>query len=576
MGPSIAEEGDDEPPQADNTRVSAKLEAPIAAIRRIERRSKLSRAADMATTVVRGESCPTVVRCDNGRVSGISFILNGEPFETESTGSLLSVLRDEAGLTAAKDGCAPQGQCGCCTIWVDDEPRVSCVTPVTRVNGRRVTTLEGLDDDVRRAWGEALFSTGGSQCGFCSPGIIMRLEATDGDDHESFAKAMLAHTCRCTGWQTIKEAVTVRRGARSVDDVRDSAAARERASIEGATGQDVGAHVALGAGGFADDTAPRDALVALRSLDGEWHVADDLATARRLAGTVQGRKSTVAIDWPLPEVEGDWVRVLRTTWVEPAYVEPDAAWCEPDGEPRGPLLNGGAFGGKVDSDLGVVARRLADGHGRAVRVLLTREDVVRSGPKRPPMSLGVRADGSGEVHAVRTPGLANLLARIAPDWTLIEHDVVGPRTSTNLRATGWAEIAAMRASVADETEWGDHVTSPNGAEAWAKVSDDLVSVRVRAGRVLDEVILRSYAIGAAHMALGWVRSEGLAVGADGVPLDLTVRSFGVPRAVDTPRIEVTVVSDDSEPVNGSDAVFAAVAAAAWRHAGHPSRWPCSR
>ena len=89
--------------------------------------------------------------------------------------------------------------------------------------------------------------------------------------------------------------------------------------------------MALGAGGFADDTAPRDALVALRASDGTWHVADDLATARRLAGTVQGRKSTVAVDWPLPVVDGEWARTLCTTWVEPAYVEPDAAWCEPGG-----------------------------------------------------------------------------------------------------------------------------------------------------------------------------------------------------------------------------------------------------
>lgn len=530
----------------------------------------------MRSTVVGDESWPMVARCDNGPVATITFTLNGAPFSTEADGSLLSVLRDTAGLTAAKDGCAPQGQCGCCTVWVDGEPRVSCVTPVTRVNGREVTTLEGLDDDTRRAWGEALCATGGSQCGFCSPGIIMRLEATAEDDHESFAKAMLAHTCRCTGWQTIEEAVAVRRGSRVVDGDRDLASARERAAIEGAAQQEVGPLVALGAGGFADDTAPRDALVAIRASDGTWHVADDLATARRLAGTVQGRKSTVAVGWPLPVVEGEWAHTLCTTWVEPAYVEPDAAWCEPGGEAHGPLNNGGAFGGKTSPELREVARRLADESGRPVRVLLTREDVVRSGPKRPPMSLAVRPDGSGVMHAVRTPGLAEVVARFAPDWTVIEHDVVGPRTSMSLRASGWAEIAVMRSSVGEVDERGDHVVAPNGAEAWAVVDDDVVTVRVNAGRILDEVVLRSYAIGAAHTGLGWVRSEGLALGADGVPLDLTIRSFGVLRAVDTPRIEVTVVDDDRDPMNGSDAVFAAVAAAAWRHAGHPSRWPAFR
>ena len=120
----------------------------------------------------------------------------------------------------------------------------------------------------------------------------------------------------------------------------------------------------------------------------------------------------------------------------------------------------------------------------------------------------------------------------------------------------------------------DVVRSPAGAVASATVGPDgTVTVRVRCGRPLDEVVLRSYCIGAAHMGLGWVRSEGLAVDEEGNPLDLTVRSFGILRAVDTPPIEITIEPDDAEPVNGSDAVFAAVAAAAWRALGHPPAWP---
>jgi CO/xanthine dehydrogenase Mo-binding subunit len=103
-----------------------------------------------------------------------------------------------------------------------------------------------------------------------------------------------------------------------------------------------------------------------------------------------------------------------------------------------------------------------------------------------------------------------------------------------------------------------------------------VRVGIRCGRALDEVVLRSYCIGAAHMALGWVRSEAVAVGAGGAPLDLTIRSFGILRATDMPRVEVTIADDDAEPVNGSDAVFAAVAAAAWRQRGHADRWPTDR
>ena len=99
---------------------------------------------------------------------------------------------------------------------------------------------------------------------------------------------------------------------------------------------------------------------------------------------------------------------------------------------------------------------------------------------------------------------------------------------------------------------------------------------MRCGEPLDEVVLRSYCIGATHMALGWVRSEGIAVDAGGQPQDLTIRSFGILRAADMPRIEVRIDADDGPPVNGSDAVFAAVAAAAWRHIGHPADWPARR
>ena len=102
-------------------------------------------------------------------------------------------------------------------------------------------------------------------------------------------------------------------------------------------------------------------------------------------------------------------------------------------------------------------------------------------------------------------------------------------------------------------------------------------MQVWAGDPLDEVVLRSYVIGAAHMALGWVTSEALAVDGDGEVQDLTIRSFGILRAVDMPPIVVEIegsAADEARaPVNVSDAVFAAVAAAVWRHQGHPPDWP---
>ncbi|MGQ0433413.1 MAG: hypothetical protein ACT452_13505, partial [Microthrixaceae bacterium] len=118
------------------------------------------------------------------------------------------------------------------------------------------------------------------------------------------------------------------------------------------------------------------------------------------------------------------------------------------------------------------------------------------------------------------------------------------------------------------------VTDPRtGAVAEVEIVDGTVRVRVQAGEVLDEVVLRSYCIGAAHMALSRMSSEGVAVDERGTVHDLTIRSFGILRAVDTPPIEVELSPGGGPAIRGSDAVFAAVAAAAWLHAGCPPDWP---
>jgi len=501
-------------------------------------------------------------------VPEISFTLNSSTAVVDDDGcSLLEALRDRLSIRSAKDGCSPQGQCGCCTVWVDGQPRVACVTPLGRVRGRAVTTIEGLEPDIAARWGAAFCDSGGSQCGFCTPGIVMRLAALRSPSARDVDQALLAHLCRCTGWNTVKDAALL--PAPSQRATRDLALAARRAEIEGRSPQRVGPEIALGQGGFADDTAPSDALVAV--FDGQdWVVGETLTAARKLAGKVQGRRTSVALQWPIDLPPGAWTRVLQTTWVEPGYLEPDASWCAPGGTPSSPLANGGAFGGKLQSDVGAIARRLADEHGRPVKVLRSREDVVRLGPKRPPMAIGLRDDGSGVVRVARTAGIAEAIARAAPALVVEEVDVAGPPTSALVRGAGWAEAAVALASL----EGADEITSPDGAVATAQIAaDGAVHVSVSCGDVLDEVVLRSYCIGAAHMALGWVRSEGLAVDASGNVEDLTIRSFGILRAVDTPPIEVEIRASDGPPINGSDAVFAAVAAAAWRAAGYPARWP---
>lgn len=514
--------------------------------------------------------------------------------------SLLEALRDELGVRSPKDGCSPQGQCGCCTVLVDGQPRVACVTAVRRVAGRSIVTADGLAPEVVEPLARAVLAAGGSQCGFCTPGILCRLAAL-GPRPEPAAvdRALLAHLCRCTGWQGIRDAArswqpaepggsadgcgprpSGDEGAGERPVVALSAPATRRATIEGRSPQAAGIDAVLGRGGFASDTAPADALVAVPDGAGGWAVGESLAEARAAAGVVAGRRSGRPLTWPLELPPGDWVATLRTTWVEPGYLEPDASWCVPGGEPASALANGGAFGGKLSSVAPAAARRLADESGRPVRVVLGREDVVRMGAKRPPVAIGVLSDGSGVARVARTPGIADAIRAAAPDLVIEEIDLAGPPTSAVLRAAGWAEAALVLAAARGDRQVT--VRAPDGGEATATVdvADDGRPVRVRVtvacGDPLDAVVLRSYVVGAAHMALSWVCSEGIAVDEEGRPEDLTIRSWGILRAVDTPPVEVTIADGGGPPVNGSDAAFAAVAAAAWVAQGCPPTLPTMR
>ena len=161
--------------------------------------------------------------------------------------------------------------------------------------------------------------------------------------------------------------------------------------------------------------------------------------------------------------------------------------------------------------------------------------------------------------------------------------MAGPPISPDLRGAGWVEASVMVAALAARLEGRGgpgtavEITARRvGGPGWRWPPSGAVSVEVWAGEVLDQVTLRSYCIGAVHQALGWVRSEGIAVDADGRVHDLTIRSFGILSARDTPWMDVTMHRSDRWPVNGSDAVFAATAAAAWLADGWPSEWPTRR
>ncbi len=137
----------------------------------------------------------------------MKFVLNGVSRDVNAhpMARLLDVLREECGLTGTKEGCG-EGECGACTVLVDDEPVCSCLIPVTQVEGTSVVTIEGLGDD--HPLQHLFMNEVGAQCGICTPGMIMAAIALGPTPTLDDVKTALAgNLCRCTGYSAIYRAV---------------------------------------------------------------------------------------------------------------------------------------------------------------------------------------------------------------------------------------------------------------------------------------------------------------------------------------------------------------------------------
>jgi carbon-monoxide dehydrogenase small subunit len=152
--------------------------------------------------------------------SVIELNVNGEPreFLAAPGTTLLSALRETLGLTAAKRGCA-QGTCGTCTCHLDGIAVMSCLVPVETVNGASVTTLEGTTPaEGLSALQQAFLDGFATQCGFCTPGMIMAAEAllaeTPDPTREDVVRAISGNVCRCTGYESIINAILDAAGKR--------------------------------------------------------------------------------------------------------------------------------------------------------------------------------------------------------------------------------------------------------------------------------------------------------------------------------------------------------------------------
>ncbi len=141
------------------------------------------------------------------------FELNGKSVEVVGEHAhLLGALRDELEILSAKDGCSPSGQCGCCTVIMDGKARISCQLSVERAEGSSIQTLEGIDPEEIDRMGQTFAACGALQCGFCTPGIMVRTKVLvdkKGEklEREYAARHLGAHLCRCTGYIKILDAV---------------------------------------------------------------------------------------------------------------------------------------------------------------------------------------------------------------------------------------------------------------------------------------------------------------------------------------------------------------------------------
>lgn len=146
------------------------------------------------------------IRIVNLRVNGADRAFMAKPETT-----LLLALRDQLGLTGAKRGCA-QGACGTCTVLLDGAPVVSCLVPAVAIDGADVATVEGLADGARLSDVQQAFLDGfATQCGFCTPGMIMSAEALLARNPTPTAaevtEAISGNVCRCTGYEPIVSAI---------------------------------------------------------------------------------------------------------------------------------------------------------------------------------------------------------------------------------------------------------------------------------------------------------------------------------------------------------------------------------
>ena len=267
----------------------------------------------------------------------IEFVLNGTRHRVEARPDewFIETLRERCGITSLKDGCSPQGQCGCCVVLVDGIPKTTCAMPARVANGKTIVTLDGLPPQERKQIADCFTAVAGLQCGFCIPGIAIRAKAlTDRDPvptRESIARSLDVHLCRCTGYVKIIDAIELlaaaKRGAPIPATCTDGHVGRSLSRIGAA-------QTVLGDRPFVDDLSVPGMLhgaLALSPHPRARVLRIDTTRARALPGVhavataadVPGERwnGLLINDWPGLVAEGEEVRCVGDVLAAVAAVD---------------------------------------------------------------------------------------------------------------------------------------------------------------------------------------------------------------------------------------------------------------
>ncbi len=256
----------------------------------------------------------------------VEFTLNGKPVRVEPRPdeTLLETLRQRCGIRSLKDGCSPQGQCGCCLALIDGQAKVTCAMTTASAAGRTVLTLEGLSEPDRHLFSRAFAAAAGIQCGFCIPGIALRakylLDRKPDPTRAEIARAIDVHLCRCTGYKKIIDAIEWmargRRGERIPDPVDAGGVGARLARYDAV-------RTALGERAYVDDldrpgllhgalVLSVHARARVRRIDTSRALAHPGVAAVLTAADVPGERwyGLIEQDWPGLVAEGEDVRCV--------------------------------------------------------------------------------------------------------------------------------------------------------------------------------------------------------------------------------------------------------------------------